>query len=26
MGGAATNHIHAMYRELANDYGALIPQ
>lgn len=24
MGGAATNHIHAMYRELANDYGALI--
>ena len=24
MGGAATNHIHAMYRELSNDYGALI--
>ena len=25
MGGNANNHIHAMYRELANDYGALIP-
>ena len=25
MGGSATNHIHAMYRELSNDYGALIP-
>ena len=25
MGGSATNHIHAMYRELGNDYGALIP-
>jgi Protein of unknown function (DUF3500) len=24
MGGAATNHIHAMYREPGNDYGALI--
>jgi hypothetical protein len=24
MGGSAVNHIHAMYRELANDYGALI--
>ena len=24
LGGSATNHIHAMYRELANDYGALI--
>lgn len=24
MGGSATNHIHAMYRELGNDYGALI--
>jgi hypothetical protein len=24
LGGVATNHIHAMYRELANDYGALI--
>jgi hypothetical protein len=26
MGGSATNHIHAMYRELGNDYGALIPE
>lgn len=25
IGGSATNHIHAMYRELGNDYGALIP-
>ncbi len=25
MGGSATNHIHAMYREIGNDYGALIP-
>jgi hypothetical protein len=24
MGGSAVNHIHAMYRELSNDYGALI--
>lgn len=24
LGGSAINHIHAMYRELANDYGALI--
>jgi hypothetical protein len=24
MGGSAVNHIHAMYRELGNDYGALI--
>jgi hypothetical protein len=24
MGGSAVNHIHAMYRELENDYGALI--
>jgi hypothetical protein len=24
LGGSLTNHIHAMYRELANDYGALI--
>lgn len=24
LGGSATNHIHAMYRELSNDYGALI--
>lgn len=24
MGGSAVNHIHAMYRELANDYGAQI--
>lgn len=26
MGGSATNHIHAMYRELGNDYGALISE
>lgn len=26
MGGSATNHIHAMYRELSNDYGALITE
>lgn len=26
MGGNANNHIHAMYRELGNDYGALIPR
>lgn len=26
MGGSATNHIHAMYRELANDYGAQISE
>ena len=25
MGGNASNHIHAMYREGGNDYGALIP-
>ncbi len=25
MGGSAINHIHAMYREPGNDYGALIP-
>lgn len=25
MGGSAINHIHAMYRELTNDYGAQIP-
>lgn len=24
LGGSATNHIHAMYRELANDYGDLL--
>jgi hypothetical protein len=26
MGGSAINHIHAMYRELINDYGAQIPE
>ncbi len=26
MGGSASNHIHAMYREFSNDYGALIPE
>lgn len=26
MGGSAVNHIHAMYREFGNDYGALITQ
>jgi Protein of unknown function (DUF3500) len=26
MGGSAVNHIHAMYRELGNDYGALITE
>ena len=26
MGGSAVNHIHAMYRELHNDYGALIAE
>ena len=26
MGGSAGNHIHAMYREFKNDYGALIPE
>lgn len=25
LGGSPTNHIHAMYREFSNDYGALIP-
>ena len=25
LGGSAANHIHAMYREFSNDYGALIP-
>lgn len=25
LGGSPTNHIHAMYREIGNDYGALIP-
>lgn len=26
LGGSAVNHIHAMYRELSNDYGALISE
>ena len=26
LGGSAANHIHAMYREFSNDYGALIPE
>lgn len=26
LGGSAVNHTHAMYRELANDYGALITE
>jgi hypothetical protein len=26
LGGSATNHIHGMYRELGNDYGALISE
>lgn len=26
LGGSPANHIHAMYREFANDYGALIPE
>lgn len=26
MGGSAVNHIHAMYREFSNDYGALIEE
>ena len=26
LGGSLTNHIHAMYRELANDYGAQIAE
>lgn len=26
LGGSAVNHIHAMYRELTNDYGALIAE
>lgn len=25
LGDAATNHIHAMYREFSNDYGSRIP-
>ena len=25
LGGSAVNHTHAMYREISNDYGALIP-
>jgi hypothetical protein len=26
LGGSPTNHIHAMYREIQNDYGAQIPE